>query len=480
MGMSWWKKLTGSSPTRRGSELRFPVVVELISGALKASVHVHMVSTPLGEIPCWSYVSDGLRGQQHAEVVITLRREADELEDQFPDDPLKLFALFYERARQGDRVVPGSVTLLGGKRFFGHHLVYARAQPLGDVPLPPSCLTALAVNDEELRAVQTFGLTRVLARMGEACRYYPFPPWMERGRSGLAFAQTFEDSLLAKIGRRASPSLYVVMTSGRVTAMTQRSAQPQWQEAVTALADDEPLAILAELDEGADSCLVWQPGQRDPFGIAMPGGKGERTSGCFLAFISGQPEDGALLIEDGFVLQLTSASWTALRRALSDGTDLSIPTTGAGMPFALEWLNECYVSPIDGAVYSAAGGWRRYQPGENTGAHLDRLVAPGDGIRLLTAEATIAARCSASDLGAFCQEVRLCMARTLAQCDGPAKILVRVTCTPEGHRFELASEGRAPRVALQSLHDALGSIAKLPVRTGEVVFEITLTAAPSA
>ncbi len=107
-------------------------------------------------------------------------------------------------------------------------------------------------------------------------------------------------------------------------------------------------------------------------------------------------------------------------------------------------------------------------------------MAPGDGIRLLTEETTIKARCTASDLATFCQEVRIRMARTLAQCSGPAKVLVRVTCMPEGHRVQLASEGRAPRVALQSLHDALGSIAKLPIRSGEVVFEIALTAAPSA
>jgi len=171
--MSWWNKLLGSSKKQHASELRFPLVIEIVPGALSAMVHSHKLSLLQGEILCWSFVSKGLKAVEHPELVITLRREVDEPEDAFPDDPLQLLMALHQIAGQGKRVGPGEVSELGGKRFFGHHLVYARAQPLGDVVLPPGCLAALPVNDEELRAVRDFGATRVLARMGEAARYFP-------------------------------------------------------------------------------------------------------------------------------------------------------------------------------------------------------------------------------------------------------------------------------------------------------------------
>jgi hypothetical protein len=54
-----------------------------------------------------------------------------------------------------------------------------------------------------------------------------------------------------------------------------------------------------------------------------------------------------------------------------------------------------------------------------------------------------------------------------------------MTCTPAGHRVELAPQGLAPHAVLQELHDALGALATLPVREGDVVFDIGLTAVPS-
>lgn len=477
--MSWWKKLFGSSTVQRATDLRFPVVVEIIPGGLSASVHSHKVSGLHGGVPCWSYVSRGLRAREHEEVVFTIRRELDEPEDQFPENPLQLLASFHQLAGEGQRVGPGGITEFGSRRFFGHHLVYVRAHPLDGVTLPPACLAALAVNDEELRAVRMFGLTRVLARMGEAAKHYPFPPWIERRRAGLPFARVCEESLLAKLPRTSS-SVRVVMSDQRVTVMVLRSAQPQLRQAVATVKAGHPFALLTDLDAAADSCLVWQPGQQGPCAIAPPGSTGARTSGCFLAFLPEQPDDGAILVEDGFIQQLTTASWAALLRALADGTDLSFPTGPAGMSFALQWVDEHYVSPIDGAVYHAEGGWQTYRPTDGSASDGLHSAAAGDGIRLLTPQADIAGRCSVRDLATFCAAAQTCMKHALAQHNGPTKLLVRMTCTSAGHRVELSSQGQPPRQVLRELHDALDALAKLPVQEGEVVFEIGLTATPSA
>jgi hypothetical protein len=475
--MSWWKKLLGASGAPRASELRFPLVIELIPDALSASVHCHTISTGRAEVPCWSYVSKGLVAVEHEEVVITLRREADEPESAFPDDALRLFRLFHQLARQGQRVTPGQFSELGGKRFFGHHLVYARAQSLGGVVLPPSCLAAVQVNDDELGAVRAFGASRVLARMGEAARYYPFPPWNERRRSTVSIAAASEPSLLAQVPRYRA-SLGVVMSDKRVTVIAARSAQPQLRAMFAKQRGDNAFAVLTELDATADSCLVWRPGQQEPCAIAAPGSHGDRTSGCYVAFLLGRPEDGALLIEDGFVVDVTSVSWAALLRAVDDGTDVAIATTGAGMSFALAWMDETYVSPIDGATYRAEAGWRNYLPTGDAASR--RSAAPGDNIHLLTDLASIEARCSVSDLTTFCEEVLRCMERALARSNSPAKVVVRMTCTPAGHRVDLARQGTAPPEVLQEMRDALVALASLPVREREIVFEVRLTATGSA
>ena len=111
------EKLLGSSKKQHASELRFPLVIEIVPGALSAMVHSHKLSLLQGEILCWSYVSKGLEAVKHPELVITLRREVDEPEDAFPDDPCSCSWRFIRspgranassRARSRNSVVSGS------------------------------------------------------------------------------------------------------------------------------------------------------------------------------------------------------------------------------------------------------------------------------------------------------------------------------------------------------------------------------------
>src|SRR6185369_17916157 len=117
--MSWWNKLRGQATADPGSEPTPPVDVEIISGKLSARVYLHELDSRQGAIPCWSYVTDGLTGQQQAELVFTLRRDPGEPSDGFPPDPLQLFATVYQLAAQGKRVTAGSFTQFGDRNFFG-------------------------------------------------------------------------------------------------------------------------------------------------------------------------------------------------------------------------------------------------------------------------------------------------------------------------------------------------------------------------
>jgi hypothetical protein len=470
--MSWWKKLLGPSAVGRAGEPTWPVEIEVVTGKLSARVYLHDIESQSGPIACWSYVSHGLAALRQPEIVFTLRRDPDEPSAGFPQDPLHLLATIYQLADDGQRVGPGDVTGFGDGSFLGHHLLYAEAQPLDGVPLPSSCLAALLITADELRAVAEFGSTRVLALMGQASGHYPFPPWADPRRPGLSLTRTFEHSLLSKLPCVAVPDVRVGVEGNQIIVSALRGAQPPWQDRLAELADDVPLALLTALDPTADGCLVWVPGQSGPAAITPPGSDGSRLCGCFVVLLPEQPENGGRILEDGFVMELTAESWKQLRSALIDGTDVWIPASGTTMSLALTWRDQEHVSPVDGRSYIAEGGGDTYRPPEEA-------PVPGNvtikQVRLLTSEREMAARTSADELAAFCQEVRRCAQHTIGERDDPAELLIRLRCTPEGHDIDLASRGDVPQPVMQAFFDAVKKLAKLPVQDSEVSFDIEMT-----
>jgi hypothetical protein len=205
--------------------------------------------------------------------------------------------------------------------------------------------------------------------------------------------------------------------------------------------------MLTALDPTANGCLVWVPGQKGPEAIVPPGSDGTRLCGCFIVFIAEQPANGGKILEDGFAMELTRDAWQAIRSALVDGNELSIPATGDAIAFALTWRDDLAT---------------------------DGRVTIGQ-VQLLTEQDQLAARASALDLAVFCREIQRCAVRVLGDHEGQLDVLVRASCTPEGHQFGLSRRGEASDETLQALVDALEEIARLPVREGEVSFEIQLT-----
>lgn len=440
-----------------------PVRVDVVDGRLSVRVHAHDLATQQARIPCWSYVTDGLAALDQAEIVFTLRREPDEAAERFPDAPLRLFAAIHELAERGQRITAGSQTELGDARLFDHHVLYAPAQPLSGVPVPPGCLAAVLVTADELRAVRTFGPTRVLARMGQAATHYPFPPWADRRRRGVAMDRTFEASALAKLPRASAQDVRATLHGDRIVVSALRGAPPAWQYRLSQLPDGVPLTLLTALDPTANGCLVWVPGQKEPEAIIPTGSDASRVCGCFLALFADQPASAGKILEDGFAMQLTGDAWQALCRALIEGEERTIPATD-GMSLALTWRDD-EIAPDDGEA-----GWQAYPPEPAARAG---KIAPGR-VRLLTSEAELAQRASGEQLGAFCRELQGCVERVLADRGEPLELRLQVICRPRSHRVGLSHKGDASEDLLDALIDALEQIPTLPVR-GEVSFEMELS-----
>lgn len=440
-----------------------PVIVDVIPGRLSVRVHAHDLATQHARIPCWSYVTDGLAAHDQAEVVFTLRREPGEAAERFPDPPFRLFAAIDELAAHGQLITAGSQTEFDDQRLFDHHVLYAPAQPLSGVALPPGCLTALLVTADELRAVRAFGATRVLARMGQAATHYPFPSWVDRRRRGVAMDRTFEASALAKLPRASAHDVRAALHGDRIVVSALRLEPPAWQDRLAELPDGVPVALLTGLDPTANGCLVWVPGQKEPEAIIPSGSDASRVCGCFLALFPGQPANAGKILEDGFAIQLTGEAWQALRRALIDGEERTIPAVD-GMSLALTWREEDEVGsssePIDAPQAPAR------HPGKV-------VLGP---VRLLTPEAEFARRASAEPLGAFCRELQRCAERVLADRDEPLELRLQVICRPRSHRVGLSHKGDASEELLDALIAALEQIPTLPVHA-EVSFEVELSVA---
>lgn len=467
--MSWWKKLFGgkvtevteataadevvrastAAPHATSTTRQFPVTVEIIPGELSARVYLIEINATGGKIPCWLYVSDGLGAHQHREVVFTLRRESGEADAAFPEDPLRLFGTLYQVAAQGKRVTVGGCTEFGARRFFEQHLLYADAQPLSEVTLPPGCLTALLINDDELRAVREFGCTRVLARMGHAANHYPFPTWSERGRRGLSLASTFEQSLLSKTGIRISGRIVVSLNKNRITIGLHRELHARLRGAQLDL-PDAPTAFLALRDPAANACLVWEPGQREPTAISPPGSDGSRVCGAYAIVLGEQSHNGGKLFEDGFAVELTDASWAEFRRALFEGTDLVIPATRGGMDFALTWRDDIYADVLPRSepmpATTRGGDDPDHDPPPVLPRELDHTIV------LLMPDDLIGARVDAVALAAQTREIVAEVARLYARgeiCVAPMGVFVavkpnrRVKIWVEGIEGSLSSEDAA-------------------------------------
>ena len=412
---------------------------------------------------------------EQAEIVFTLRCDPGEPRADFPHDPLHLLAKLYQLANQGTPIGPGGVTEFGDPIFFGHHLLYVEAQPLDEVPLPPSCLAALLITTDELRAVREFGPTRVLVRMGQASSHYPFPPWADRRRPGLSLTRTFEQSVLSDFPRTGLPDTRVRVENNQIMLTAPRGAQPPWQDRLAALTGDVPLALLTAMDPAADGCLVWLPGQSGPEAITAPGADGSRLGGCFVVVIPNQPENGGRIVEDGVVAELTADAWKVFSHALIEGKEVEIPADGTGTLLAVSWKDQGSVGAVDGRSQTSAG-WNVFEPWNRKEAADTVAITE---VRLLTPEHEVAAQTSVAELAEFCQVIERCARSAVGDRDDAGELLIRMRCTADGHEVNLAGRGDVGQPVMSALYEAITQLAGLPVQTGEVSFEIELSVSPA-
>jgi len=313
--MSWLTRFLGR-PRANRTDVDFPVDIDLGSG-LCVHVYLHEIDSRTGRLTCWSYVTEGLMSRGQKELVFTLQCKPGEPADGFPRDPLEVFFSINGLAEQGRLVDVGGVSQFDGRKLFGRHLAYIEAETFHGVRVPPDALAAILVTDDEVQAVQEFGILRVMSRLGFASRYYPCPPWSERSRTGISFREVRQQTILKKVVSGRARGVRIVHDDQGVEVRIDRDAIPRLQKPMSDLGSDQVVALLTDIDPGANGCLVWEPGQSQPEAITAPHSDGSRLCGCFAMLVPGQGGNDVQLVEDGIALMLADDAFAEIRQALT-------------------------------------------------------------------------------------------------------------------------------------------------------------------
>jgi len=409
------------------------------------------------------------------ELIFTLRRGRGEKASDFPEDPFQFFVAVHGFAARGQLVDAGDISQFGGAGLLGYEgLAYIRPQPFKAFEVSSPALAAILLTEEELVAVKEFGITRVMARLGQAYHYYPCPPWSDRTRSGLPLIERMQESLLARTHRIRAPGVRVRLEGNQILLRLLPQASPNLQSQLGQLPSNVSLSLLTELDPVADGCLVWEPGQSGPVAITPPNSDGSRLAGCFMAFVPEQAEDGGQLFEDGFVMMLTDASWMTIRQALETRRAVSVPAAKTGLSFSMEWVAEDYENPVDGLTYHSEEGWETYSP---EGPRADESGGPVDvkQVILLTSQGDLETRVGTQPLTAYIEAIRGAVQDHFAAlAQGPGQELhLQFEVQPEGAvDLKMASQPGIADEILQGLYSDLLRLRTPEVNRGPIAFQI--------
>ena len=138
-----------------------------------------------------------------------------------------------------------------------------------------------------------------------------------------------------------------------------------------------------------------------------------------------------------------------------------------------------FQNPFDGKAYAGKtyvgqGGRDAPAPGTPQVEPVERNVKLGM-LRLLTLENDVAARANVKDIVTFVSKAHRLAEEHLGRSAQPFKLLVQFTCRPSVHDVQLARQGDASEELLNAYYIALKAVDALPVRDGEVSFQVEMS-----
>jgi hypothetical protein len=347
--MSVWSKLFGEKAAGIAAEHEGPLrpptpgnPSSLIAVPRKVEVTFHAHDSVEGTAGNFlSAVTSGLAKYKQRELVVTLRLASDDNVLGKMQELSRFFATVYNWAREGHIVDSGELTHFGARGPFGRSnggLLYVNARPIRGLDLSARALAVVFVDEPEVRLAMSYGAYRVLARIGESQRHFPFPIWSDLSRPSVANARD-ADSLLAKVAKTRTRGATFVVEGERVRVLLLPSVRKELLRRVASLPTGTPFALLTEPAPNANAVLVWHPGQTEPKAITASGSDSSRLSGCFLMVVPGGQANQTRAFEDGYSLLFSNDSWANVAAALVEGRGLKMRMAD-DMTLELVWLSD--------------------------------------------------------------------------------------------------------------------------------------------
>ncbi|EEH45441.1 uncharacterized protein PADG_01591 [Paracoccidioides brasiliensis Pb18] len=335
-----WSPSQAPAPRPIAWPLTYPVLPEEGVGVL---IFYHTLQSMVsGEIYCWTYISEGLARVGQKEIVFTIRRKASEREDNFPTTPFQWIKFVYSAAKGGQTVDEFHRTDFHSPSFLDRSdfkwIVYCPAHSINNVPasyFPREWLQVIPLIAPEAEVAQRYGVMRALGHLGAQERYFPFPPWIDRGRQPCItmanMTGTMKDSL---------PSVIVTginalkKGSEIVLYIPQRSASPL-KEALAQFQLEHVFSLETTPHRDADSGLLWSNTDTEPRGYAA-GTSNACMNLNYFAFCPCQESNELKMIEDGFIFMITNSTWANFRNFIEQSISSSIAFP-SGFRFTLEF-----------------------------------------------------------------------------------------------------------------------------------------------
>jgi hypothetical protein len=465
---TWWlvvvMLLAVASSAAAGSAHVFQ---EKVTDDVTVSIYTHEIDTFGGKVQAWTFVSHGLSASHQAELRLTVKREPDEKDQDYPRDVLDYYRHAADLAAKGQLVGVGDtaemkVGLLGRSDF--RCLLYAPAQPFDDVPVEGPSLQALIVTCNEVSSADHFGYLRVMARLGQAQRWYPTTPWIDRKRAEVIGPHGDDGSVL--VGKRLVRTTVRARREGDKLVMLVLDDGTDEMKRMFKQAPHGGLALALSYDPSADSYLVWSPGQKDAAAIASPNSKGARLGCNFLVIADGAAKDVGVLAEDGMVAQFTPASWKDVRNALEQGKPLTLPLQHGS--FEIRWIpTKAGVHGTNGS-YEATKGFDSYAPDVPAPAPTGPIAM--ERVLLLNPNDELAGMTTVEALAGLLKQIE---AEAIAEgaatpVKGKLDLMIDLSCDGSKNTMSLAFRTGTPQPFATELLKRLDKLPVLAVKRGTV------------
>lgn len=469
-------------PSRDSQDSRtpagFPLTVDLIPGKLKVKIYDHEIHTRAGALPCWSYVTDGLRPLGQKELIFTFSRLPGEEPESYPKNLLHFLNVVYGLAQQGRIVDVGGFTELNDSDLLAPGfpgVAYIRGQALDGIPETRDSLAGVLITGDELEVARAFGMTRVMSNLGRAYRFYPCSPWTDRARTSVVTMKSMEgQSLLAKTRRTWVEGAWFRIDGEREIELRRLSStRDQFASLLGQVPPDQVFTLLTEPDPVANACLVWNVGQSGLEAITPPNSNGSAKTGNFIMFVPDQQKNDFCELEDGIALLLTNSSAATIRAALQSGKDISVPISKE-LNLRIGSIEQDYHDPISGEVYHSESGWHEYLP---QGGFKPKPSGPvlAQGTVLLTAQGDMAKRITVEALVGYMKLIEKAVVDEFSPLPGQPsqELVIQCELHPEGWAdIKMGSKPGISDHILQDLYNRMSAIDTPKVSGGTVKFEL--------